>query len=131
MADLKQERRRSERFKVGWAGTLTCFFPNHEENVAVKVAEVSATGARLELETLKVGPYHIIIGSESSRFTLKVSLPDVALSAPVKIIWYSTTQEGGTFNLGVFFLQTSEERRTAIERLLADVASGSSIQGRD
>jgi hypothetical protein len=129
MADLKQERRRSQRFKVAWAGTLTCFFPNHEENVGVRVAEVSATGARLELDTLKVGPYHIVIGSESSRFTLNVSLPDVVLSAPVKIIWYSAGQAGDTYNLGVFFLQTSVERRTSIDRLLANVASGS-IQGR-
>ena len=127
---MKQERRRSQRFKVGWAGTLTCFFPNHEENIGVRVAEVSATGARLELKALTVGPYHIITGSESGRFTLKVSLPDVALSAPVKIVWYSTAREGDTFNLGVFFLQTSEERKTTIEGLLADVASGSSTQGR-
>jgi len=130
MADLKQERRRKERFKVGWAATLTCFLPNREENVAVRVTEVSATGARLELEKLEVGPYHIVIGSESIRFTLKVSLPEAALSAPVKIVWYSTDQERNTFNLGVFFLQTSEELRTTIERLLADLASGTPNQGR-
>ncbi len=116
-----QERRGAERFKVGWAGTLTCFFPDHEENVDVRVTEVSATGARLELATLKVGPYHIVIGSESSRFTLKVSLPEAALSTPVRIVWYSTDQEKDIFNLGVFFLQTSEERQTTIERILADV----------
>ena len=121
MNDWKTERRGAERFKVGWTGTLTCFFPDHEENVNVRVTEVSATGARLELETLKVGSYHIIIGSDSSRFTLKVSLPEAALSTPVRIVWYSTDQERDIFNLGVFFLQTSEERQTTIERILADV----------
>ncbi|MGO9312808.1 MAG: PilZ domain-containing protein [Syntrophobacteraceae bacterium] len=121
MDGWKTERRGAERFKVGWAGTLTCFFPDHEENVDVRVTEVSTTGARLELETLEVGSYHIVIGSESSRFTLKVSLPEAALSTPVRIVWYSTDQEKDIFNLGVFFLQTSEERQTTIERILADV----------
>ena len=71
--------------------------------------------------------YHIVIGSESSRFTLKVSLPEAALSTPVRIVWYSTDQERDTFNLGVMFLQTSEELQRAIERLLADVAPGTSV----
>ena len=116
-----KDRRSEERFKVAWAGTLTCFFPDHQEDIDVRVTEVSSKGARLELETLKAGSYHIVIGSESSRFTLKVSLPEAALSTPVRIIWYSTDQERDIFNLGVFFLQTSEERRSTIDKILADV----------
>ena len=124
MADLKlsKDRRRSERFKVGWSGTLTCLFPNHEEDLDVRVLEVSAVGARLELETLTAGPYNIVIGSESSRFTLKVSLPDAALWTPVRIVWYSTDRDKDLFRVGVMFLQTSEEHRAAIEKLVADVA---------
>ena len=123
MAAWKQgtDRRQTERFKVAWPGTLTCLCLNHEENVEVTVTEVSTRGARLELKTLKVGPYHIVIGSESSRFTLKVSLPEAALWAPVRIVWYSTDQEKDSFNLGVMFLNTSEEHRAAIQRLLTDV----------
>jgi len=127
MAGWNKDRRRSERFKVGWAGTLTCLFPNHEENVEVRVREVSATGARLELKTLKVGPYHIVIGSEASRFTLKVSLPDAALWAPVRIVWYSTDQDKDLFNVGVMFVQISEERRMTIEKILADIALETSL----
>ncbi len=124
MADWKPgtDKRQAERFKVGWAGTLTCLFPNHEENVDIRVTEVSTTGARLELKTLKIGSYHIVIGSESSRFTLKVSLPEAALWAPVRIVWYSTDQEKDSFNLGVMFLHASEELRATLKRLLADVA---------
>ncbi|MGA2937242.1 MAG: PilZ domain-containing protein [Syntrophobacteraceae bacterium] len=129
MADRKQgtDRRQAERFKVAWAGTLTCLFLNHEENVEVRVTEVSATGARLELKTLNVGPYHIVIGSESSRFTLKVSLPEAALWTPVRIVWYSTDQEKDSFNLGVMFLHASDEHRAAIKRLLADVRLETSL----
>jgi hypothetical protein len=121
------DKRRAERFKVAWAGTLTCLFLNHEENVEVRVTEVSTTGARLELKTLKIGPYHIVIGSEASRFTLKVSLPEAALWAPVRIVWYSTDREKDLFNVGVMFLHASEEHRAAIDRLLADVRLGTSL----
>lgn len=123
MADGRPERdrRQAERFKVEWAGTLTCLFPNHEENVEVRVREVSATGARLQLKTLKAGPYHIVIGSESSRFTLKINLPEATLWVPISIAWYSTDRDRDLFNVGVMFLQTSEERHAAIEKLLADL----------
>ncbi|MGO9019046.1 MAG: PilZ domain-containing protein [Syntrophobacteraceae bacterium] len=121
---LVTDKRKAERFKVAWNGTLTCLFPNHEEDVEVRVTEVSTAGARLELKTLKVGPHHIVIGSESSRFTLKVSLPEGAIWTPVRIVWYSTDQEKDSFNLGVMFLHASEELLTTIKRLLADVAPG-------
>ncbi len=122
-----KERRRAERFKVEWAGTLTCLFPNYEEDVEVMVREVSTTGAGLELKSLKVGPHHLVTGSESSRFTLKVALPAGALWTPVRIVWYSTEQERATFKVGVMFLKTSEEHRSAIEKLLADVAPGAFV----
>ncbi|MGA3116981.1 MAG: PilZ domain-containing protein [Syntrophobacteraceae bacterium] len=121
---LDTDKRKAQRFRVAWTGTLTCLFPNLEEDVEVRVTEVSIAGARLELKTLKVGPHHIVIGSESSRFTLKVSLPEGAIWTPVRIVWYSTDQEKDSFNLGVMFLHASEELLTTIKRLLADVAPG-------
>ncbi len=132
MAGWTLERRRAERFKVGWPGKLTCYFPDREENTEVKVIDASSRGARLELKSLKVGMCNIVIGSESTRFTLKVSLPEAALSIPLKIIWYSTDQERDAFNLGVMFLDTSEEVQRAIEQLLADVAPGTAAsKGRE
>ena len=122
---LGKDKRQAQRFKVRWAGTLTCLFPDHEQDVEAGVTEVSAGGARLELKSLEVGPYHIVIGSESSRFTLKVSLPEAAISVPVRVVWYSTDQERDLFNLGVMFLQ-SEERIVEIEKLAANFALGAS-----
>ena len=124
---LSRDRRSAERFKVGWAGTLTCLFPNHEENVQVRVTEVSSTGARLELRSLQIGHYSIVIGSESCRFTLKVSHPEAALSIPVRIVWYSTDQERGVFVLGVLFLKTSSEIQKTIRSILKDVARGTNV----
>ena len=102
---------------------LTCLFPDREQDVEASVTEVSAGGARLELKSLEVGPYNVVIGSESNSFTLKVSLPDAAISVPVRIVWYSTDQERDLFNLGVMFLQ-SGERAVEIEKLASEFALG-------
>lgn len=119
---LGADRRRAARFRVEWSGVLTCLFADREENVEIRVTEISATGARLELKTLKFGPYHIVVVSESSRFILKAGLPEAVLCVPVRIVWYSTDEEKDLFNVGVMFLQTSEENRATIDRLIADVA---------
>ncbi len=113
-----QERRRKERFIVNWPGTLICLFPNYEEEVRVKVSEISATGARLELENLKVGPYHIVVGSDSSRFTLKLNLPDGTVSTPIRIVWYSMDEGKRHFNIGVLFPQLTGTGLNAIEKVL-------------
>jgi hypothetical protein len=122
MAVWKIERRRSERFNVSWTGTLTCYFPGHMEDIEIKVVEISTGGARLEVKSLEVGQNHLVLGSETSRFTLKVSLPEYAVSVPIRIIWYSTAQEKHVFNLGVLFLETSTEVRGTIGRIVQDVA---------
>jgi len=118
-----KDKRQEQRFKVRWTGMLTCLFPDREQDVEASVTEVSAGGARLELKSLEVGPYNVVIGSESNSFTLKVSLPDAAISVPVRIVWYSTDQERDLFNLGVMFLQ-SGERAVEIEKLASEFALG-------
>lgn len=115
-------RRKEPRFRVGWSATLTCYSADREESVEVKVAEVSVNGARLQLRSLKIGPDHIVVGSESIRFTLKVNLPETAFSAPVSIIWYSSGREKDSFDVGVMFLQKSDERRAAIGELMSNAA---------
>jgi hypothetical protein len=122
MAAWKLDRRRSERFKVAWAGRLTCYFPGLVEDIEVKVMEISAGGARLEVETLEIGINHLVVGSESTRFTLKLSLPEYALSVPIRMIWYSAAQDKHAFNLGVLFLDTSAEVKETFDKILKDVA---------
>ena len=110
-------RRKEPRFRVGWTATLTCYSADHEENVEARVTEISMNGARLQLKSLQVGPHHIVIGSESIRFTLKLSRPETAFSAPVSIVWYSSGREKDSFDIGVMFLQSSDKRRAAVEKL--------------
>jgi hypothetical protein len=115
-------RRKEPRFRVGWTATLTCHSAGHEEIVETRVTEISMNGARLQLKSLKIGPHHIVTGSESIRFTLKASLPQLTFCAPVSIVWYSSGREKDSFDVGVMFLQSSRERRAVMEQLLAEVA---------
>ncbi|MDR3556198.1 MAG: PilZ domain-containing protein [Syntrophobacteraceae bacterium] len=115
-------RRKEPRFRVAWTATLTCHSAGPEEIVETRVTEISMNGARLQLKSLKIGPHHIVVGGESIRFTLKASLPQATFCAPVSIVWYSSGREKDCFEVGVMFLQSSRERRAAIEKLLADVA---------
>ncbi|MGC8492887.1 MAG: PilZ domain-containing protein [Syntrophobacteraceae bacterium] len=117
----KLERRREPRYRVGWSATLTCYSSDEEESVEAKVVEVSRNGARLQVHSLQAGPHHIVVQSESIRFTLKVDLPEAAFSAPVSIVWYSSGREKDTFEVGVMFLNTSEEHREDMGKLLTDV----------
>ncbi|MDA8306820.1 MAG: PilZ domain-containing protein [Deltaproteobacteria bacterium] len=115
-------RRKEPRFRVSWSARLTCYSADSEESVEARVSEISIHGARLQLKSLKIGTHHIAVGSESVRFTLKVSLPEAAFSAPASIVWYSSGREKDTFDVGVMFLQSSDQRKAAIEKLLSHVA---------
>jgi hypothetical protein len=115
-------RRKEPRFRVGWSATLTCNLADLEESVGAKVTEVSLNGARLLLRSLKIGPHHIVADGESLRLTLKVNLTQGAFVAPVRVIWYSTSREKGSFDVGVTFMQSSKEHRAAMESLISTVA---------
>jgi PilZ domain len=118
MGILGLERRQKKRFNVDWLGTLTCVFPNREENIDVKVSEISATGARIQLAKLRVGPYHLVVGSESSQYTLNLNLPEGIVSTPARIVWYSMDEENRHFNVGVLFPQPTDGSRSEIEEIL-------------
>lgn len=120
--NVNVNRRKAPRFKVDWTATLTCYADGHEENVEVRVSDVSISGARLQLKSLQIGPLHLVVSNESTRFTLKVSLPEGAFWSPVSIVWYSSGREKELFDVGVMFLSGSEERKAAIEELMANVA---------
>ncbi|MGC9196629.1 MAG: PilZ domain-containing protein [Syntrophobacteraceae bacterium] len=115
-------RRKEPRFRVGWSATLTCRLADREESVEVKVTEVSLNGARLLLKSLKIGPHHIVAEGESLRLTLKVNLTQGAFVASVRVIWYSTSREKGSFDVGVIFMQSSKEHREVLENLISTVA---------
>jgi hypothetical protein len=100
------ERRKSRRFNVEWLGTLECLFPNFQERIHIKISEVSETGARIQAESLKVGPYNIIAQSDLADYILNINLTAGVYSTPVKIAWWCSHDEQlQHFDLGVLFLK--------------------------
>jgi hypothetical protein len=100
------ERRKRECSNVKWIGTLECQFLNHQEEVQVKISEISETGARLEMESLRVGPFNIVVQSSLINFILNINLPTGTVSMPIRIIWWTSQEERKPhLNLGVLFLK--------------------------
>ncbi len=113
---MSSERRQTRRYEVNWQGTLTCLFPNYQADVTVRVSEISLTGARISIEKLQVGPHHLVLESDTGRFTLTVDLAERDVKIPISIIWYSMTKDELYFNLGVLFL--NHEDRGSIQDAL-------------
>jgi hypothetical protein len=107
---MSLERRKRERSKLEWIGTLECQFLNHQEEVQIKISEITETGARLEMESLRVGPFNIVVQSSLINFILNINLPTGTVSTPIRIIgWTSQNGRKPHLNLGVLFLKKVAE----------------------
>ena len=113
------ERRRSRRYEVEWPGILHCLFPTLEESVGVTITEISATGARLVLDRLQIGPYNIALRHELPTLALSTTLPEGSFNVPViKIRWYDMDHETRLFRLGVAFDEMKGESQLVLDRIL-------------
>jgi c-di-GMP-binding flagellar brake protein YcgR len=112
------ERRRRKRYSVDWTGSLDCSFQNHEESLRVKVAEISCTGAKLVMERLMAGSYHIAIKGEHSQMALCMEMPEGTFVTPVEILWFNMDSETRLFSVGVSFSDLSADCLTALDRVV-------------
>lgn len=112
------ERRRYRRYKVEWNGSLRCVFPDSEEDLQIRVTEVSSTGARLALDRLQIGPHHLVVGNAHPNFELSVLLPEGLFMAPIGIRWYNWDENERCFSLGVEFSRVEEESRSILKHAM-------------
>lgn len=110
------ERRRSKRQTVEWNGLLHYHLSGKEERVDVKVSEISHEGARLHLERLQIGPYHLLIGDSPEEFRLSMSLPEGPLTVPVAFRWFNQDEENHRFIVGVEFQELNDEDRKKLRK---------------
>jgi hypothetical protein len=110
------ERRRKKRYRVEWSGSLDCSFTNHRESIPAKVAEVSLCGARLVMDRLLAGPYHIIVRDDHAKLILSLSVPEGAAVIPVEILWYNMDEETRLFSVGVSFQDMELASQAVLER---------------
>lgn len=112
------ERRRSKRYRVEWTGLVRCVHVTSEETLSVKVAEISMTGARLALERLRVGSYHLMGPEEGVAFELSIPLPEGSVKSPVEMRWFNFDDESRQFFAGVEFMDMDDESRSDLKRAI-------------
>jgi hypothetical protein len=113
-----KERRRHLRYSVDWKATLSCVFHGVEEVIGCRVVDVSLRGARLALEKMQAGPYHLVVGEQATSKELRLMLPDGPVKTPIEIRWYNRDDAKGVFMAGVEFVGIDSENEAIILRAL-------------
>lgn len=124
------ERRYNGRFNVDWSASLNCLFPNFRETLQVKVIEFSIGGARLLLERLQTGPFHLVINDDLGQLQLRLGVLEEGINLPIHIQWYNYKEDQGAFVAGVEFLNINEEDQILLTQVLKHLKRGKGSQTR-
>lgn len=106
------------RHAIHWHATLHCSFPDYEQGVPVEVLEISTKGARLRVQKLQVGPYHLFVGDPGAKFSLAFALPDGTVEAPMEFLWYNLDEEQRSFLVDIDFTAMSDAAKTALKKAI-------------
>jgi len=115
------ERRRCKRYRVEWNASLHCVFSGCEEDLHVRVMEASLTGARLALDRLQIGPYHLVVGNSHPDFKLSILLPEGLFMSSIGICWYNWEEDERYFAVGIEFLGLEKEGRNLLEKAVKNL----------
>lgn len=113
-----KDRRRNKRYPVQWKGCLNCTFTpsGFQGTLAVDIVDISLRGARLNVERLQVGPYHLVVCDEAPQLILEISLPEAIIHTSARICWSRLLDEERTFALGVEFGYISTENGEILKK---------------
>jgi hypothetical protein len=112
------ERRRNKRRVVDWEASLRCRLMSVNETVRVRVTEVSMSGARLELESMRVGPYHLVVGDTPVECELSISVPHGLVKSDIEFRWYNQVDADGVFLAGAEFVNMGPESKEVLKLAL-------------
>lgn len=112
------KKKPATRHAIHWHATLHCSFPEHEQSMPVEVLEISSKGARLQIQKLQVGPYHLFVGDPSARFSLAFSLPEGTVEAPIEFLWYNLDEAKRSFLVDVDFTAMPDATKSALKKAI-------------
>ena len=115
------ERRRDKRFAVEWTGRLRLSDLGREESMEVRIVDISPGGARLALERMRIGSYHLVIGDRPGTLSLAISLPDGTIEPGVAIRWYDWNESLKAFAVGIEFERMDKESGALLTRAVKDL----------
>lgn len=112
------KKKPAARHAIHWLATLHCSFPENEQSIPVEVLEISSKGARLQVQKLQVGPYHLFVGDPSARFSLEFSLPEGTVEAPIAFLWYNLDEAKRNFLVDVDFTAMPDATKSALKKAI-------------
>jgi hypothetical protein len=112
------KKKPATRHAIHWHATLHCSFPEHEQSIPVEVLEISSKGARLRVQKLQVGPYHLFVGDPSAKFSLAFSLPEGTVEAPLAFLWYNLDEAKRSFLVDIDFMTMPDATKSALKKAI-------------
>jgi hypothetical protein len=106
------------RHAIHWHATLHCSFPDCEKSIPVEVLEISSKGARLRVQKLQIGAYHLFVGDPSAKFSLEFSLPEGTVEAPMEFLWYNLDEKNRSFLVDVDFTTMPDATKSALKKAI-------------
>ncbi len=101
--------------------SLRCIFHDAEQTVHGKIMDISLKGARITLERLQLGSYHVLISDHPISYELGIQLPENDVKIPVEISWYNLDEESRVFFLGLRFESVSNEEKKVLRKAIESI----------
>ncbi len=121
MALWGKDRRRKQRYRVCWSGTLEARFPDFEGRIPVTISDFSALGARLQSDAVFLNNHHLISALKRPDLTLKIHAPAGVFETRVRIIWYRWAVETGSYEIALEFTETGQEYLLMADRIIREL----------
>ncbi|MCP4349749.1 MAG: hypothetical protein GY795_30070 [Desulfobacterales bacterium] len=114
----KKSRRHTKRYSVSWDALLEVRFPDFQDNVKVKVANVSGTGAYIHSNQIFFNNCHLISLEQKPDLNLKVFSPNGLFESIIEIQWYNWSVKQNIYEIGVEFIYLLKEHRDIIDKVM-------------
>ncbi len=119
---LRRDRRGSKRYVVSWDGLIEVIFHDFHGQLPITVVDFSESGVLLNSKQIFLNSRHLIAAGHSPILILKIFSPEGTFESPVEIRWYDWSVEKRLYEIGVKFINSSEENKAMIHKLLQRVS---------
>ncbi len=114
----------SKRYAACWDALLEVILPDFNEQINVKIINISVGGALLHSEQITVDGRHLVVADIKPELKLKISLPESVLELTTKIVWYNVLSEKNLFEIGINFMNFKKEANIPIDGLMKIMKEG-------
>ncbi|MCE5241622.1 MAG: PilZ domain-containing protein [Syntrophobacteraceae bacterium] len=114
-----QEQTREKRYPVDWEARLRLAVPDPGAVMAARIVDISLGGARLALERMRIGSYHLCIGDRPGSLYLSIALAEDTVEAAIEIRWFNWNEKLKAFLVGAEFSRMDLEAKSLLSRAVS------------